>query len=173
VASFLPLLRDLPRGGCKSKPFYRLLCAWRVHEGIQVARRWLRQQCERFNINERMPKSPEVDVQHLERMGFDAEFCAKIRRVDDLFKEMDELRNGVAHFLLEREAGNVHVNLSDGAQLQIYSISSAILLGHVAREIEVLRHFYSQHIESRIVRGMLLPMPENRDQFVVRDPQIR
>ena len=81
--------------------------------------------------------------------------------------------NGIAHFLFEADAGNFHVNLSDGAQLQNYSISSAILLGHVARKIDVLRQFYSQHIEGRIARGMLLPMPENRDQFVVRDPQMR
>jgi hypothetical protein len=77
------------------------------------------------------------------------------------------------HFLFEADVGNNHVNCSDEAQLQFYSISSAILLGYVAREIDVLRQFYSQHIEGRIVRGMLLPMPENRDQFVVRDPQMR
>jgi hypothetical protein len=154
-------------------PFYRLLCAWRVYEGVQVARRWLREQCERFNINERMPRSPEVDVGHLERMGFDPEWCARIRRVDDLFREMGDLRNGIAHFLFEGEAGNAHVYLSNGAQLQIYSISSAILLGYVGREIDELRQFYSQHIEARIARGMMLPTVENRDLFVVRDPQLR
>jgi len=154
-------------------PFYRLLCAWRVYEGIQVVRRWLREQCERFNINERLPRSPEVDVAHLERMGFEREWCARIRRVDDLFREMGDLRNGIAHFLFEGEAGHAHVYLSNGPQIQIYSISSAILLGYVGREIDVLRQFYSQRIEGRIMRGMLLPMVGNREQFVVRDPQMR
>lgn len=153
-------------------PFYRLLCAWRVYEGIQVARRWLREQCERFNINERLPRSPEVDVGHLERMGFNPEWCARIRRVDDLFKEMGDLRNGIAHFLFESEAGNAHVYLSSGAELQTYSISSAVLLGYVGREIDVLRQFYYQHVEARIARGMMLPTVENRDQFVVRDPRM-
>jgi hypothetical protein len=151
-------------------PFYRLLCAWRVHEGIQVVRRWLREQCQRLKVNERLPKSPEVDVTHLERMGFAPERCARIRRVDDLFREMGDLRNGIAHFLFEGEAGNAHVHLGRGGELQTYSISSAVLLDHVGREIEVLRAFYSQHIEPRIARGMILPTVENRNQFVVRDP---
>ncbi len=153
-------------------PFYRLLCAWRVYEGIQVVRRWLREQCPRFNVNERLPKSPEVDVQHLERMEFEYKWCARIRRVDDLFREMGDLRNGIAHFLFEGEAGNAHVYLSSGAELQTYSISSAILLAYVGREIDVLRQFYSQHLEDRLARGMILPTVENRDQFVVRDPQM-
>ena len=153
-------------------PYYRLLCAWRVYEGIQVVRRWLREQCERFNINERLPRSPEVDVAHLERMGFAPEWCARIRRVDDLFREMDDLRNGIAHFLLEGEAGNAHIHLGRGAEFHTYSISSAVLLGHVGREIDVLRTFYSQHIERHMARGMMLPMVENREQFIVRDPGV-
>jgi hypothetical protein len=154
-------------------PFYRLLCAWRVYEGIEVIRRWLREQCERFNINERLPKSPEVDVAHLERMGFAPEWCARVRRVADLFKEMKDLRNGIAHFLFEGDAGDAHVYLADGAEIQTYSICSAVLLGYVGREIDVLRQFYSQHLERRFGGGMLLPMVENRDQFVVRDPRMR
>jgi hypothetical protein len=154
-------------------PFYRLLCAWRVYGELQIVRRWLREQCGRFNINERLPGSPEVDVQHLERMGFEREWCARIRRVDDLFQKMGDLRNGIAHFLFEGEAGEAHVYLSRGQELQIYSTSSAILLGYVGREVGVLRRFYSQHLEGRMARGMVLPTPENGDQFVVPDPQLR
>jgi hypothetical protein len=58
-------------------------------------------------------------------MRFDPQWCARIHRVDDLFREMGDLRNGIAHFLFEGEAGNAHVYLAGEAELQIYLISSA------------------------------------------------
>jgi hypothetical protein len=152
-----------------SSPFYRLLCAWRVYEGIQTVRRWLNEQREQFNINERLPKDPEVDTAHLERMGYAPEFCARIHRVADLFNEMKELRNGIAHFLFEGEGGDAHVYLASGEQLHTYSLSGAILLGYASRAIDDLRMFYSQHLEGRMRRGWMLPMVANRDQFIARD----
>jgi hypothetical protein len=75
---------------------------------------------------------------------------------------MGDLRNEIAHFLFEGEAGNAHVYLAGGAELQIYLISSAILLGYFGRDIDVLRLFYSQHLEGRIAPGMMPKSFRNR-----------
>ncbi|MGB7282892.1 MAG: methylamine utilization protein MauJ [Candidatus Acidiferrum sp.] len=167
--AFAPYYATFREAITASSPFYRLLCAWRVYEGIQVIRRWLREQCERLKINEKLPKDPEVDVAHLERMGYSPELCARIHRVADLFNEMSELRHGIAHFLFEGQAGgDGHIYLSSGQQVQTYSLSAAILLGYVGRAIDGLRLFYSQHLEAKLGRGMILPMLDYRDQFNVR-----
>lgn len=151
-------------------PFYRLLCAWRVFEGIQIIRKWLREQCEKFGIAEKLPKEPEVDIAHLQRIGFNTDFCARITRVSDLFKELSELRHGAVHFLLERDGPDAHVYLARGQDIRNYSVSSAILLSYAIRAIDHLRMFYNKHIESRLNRGMILPMVEQRDRFIVKTP---
>lgn len=153
-----------------SSPFYRLLCAWRVFEGIQTIRKWLREQCERFEIAEKLPKEMEVDIAHLQRIGFDPEFCARINKVSDLFKELSELRNGAVHFLLERGGPNAHVYLARGHEIRNYSVSSSILLSYAIRAIDDLKGFYNKHIEHRLHRGMILPMVEQRDRFIVKTP---
>ena len=34
--------------------------------------------------------------------------------------------------------------------------------------IEVLRQYYARNLEARLMGGMVLPMPANRDMFIVR-----
>jgi len=36
------------------------------------------------------------------------------------------------------------------------------------RMIEVLRQYYARNLEARLMGGMMLPMPANRDLFIVR-----
>lgn len=151
-----------------SSPFYRLLCAWRVFEGIQTIRKWLREQCTRFKIDARLPKETEIDIEHLQRMGFRFDFCGRIKKLSDLFNELRELRNGVAHFLFEGEIGNEHVLLGRSSEVRNYSLSSAILLSYVAREIDALRIFYVKYVEPHMMRVSILPMETQKDQFVVK-----
>lgn len=167
---FAPYFAIFREAITSSSPFYRLLCAWRVYEGIQTIRKWLREQCERFDIKEKLPKEAEVDTAHLARMGFPPEFCARIQKVSDLFNELRELRHGIAHFLFEGEAGDAHVYLARGHEIRNYSLSSAILLSYAINAIDDLRRFYNKHLEGRLNRGMILPMVDQRDQFVVRMP---
>jgi hypothetical protein len=167
---FAPYFAIFREAITNSSPFYRLLCAWRVYEGIQVIRKWLREQCENFNIKEKLPKEPEVDTTHLARLGFPPEFCARIQRVSDLFNELRELRNGIAHFLFEGEAGDAHVYLARGHEIRNYSLSSAILLSYAIKAIDDLRLFYTQHVENKLGGSMILPMEGQRDEFVVRTP---
>jgi hypothetical protein len=168
--AFAPYFAIFREAITSSSPFYRLLCAWRVYEGIQTIRQWLREQCQRLGVNEKLPKEPEVDTAHLERLGFSSEFCARIHRLSDLFNELRELRTGIAHFLFEGEAGNAHVYLARGHEFRNYSLSSAVLLSYAAKAIDDLRVFYTRHVENKLGGSMIMPMEEQRDQFVVKTP---
>lgn len=150
-----------------TSPFYRLLCAWKMYEGTNRIRRWIREQCEQRGINDRMPPDPEVDPQELIRFGFDAAFVEGIRHAADLFNKLGEQRDAIAHFLIEREGAESHVYVADGRQLHAYAVGSSALLRYAHRVLDELRLFCTQRIP--FVRGgMILPLPQNRDQFVVR-----
>lgn len=149
-------------------PYYRLLCAWKVYEGIGRIRRFLRERAEEFGVQERLPPDPAVDREELLRLGFQPEFLEEIRTANDLFGKLTEMRNGIAHFLFENDAGESQVYLADGVQLRIYSTAASALLLYAHRMIEVLRQYYARNLEGRLMGGMMLPMPANRDLFIVR-----
>jgi hypothetical protein len=150
-----------------SSPFYRLLCAWKIYEGTNRLRRWLHEQCAQLNIVERLPPDPDLDPQELTNIGFDQTFVAGLRKVADLFNRLGDLRDAIAHFLIERDGAESHVYLADGMQLHMYAMGASALLRYAHRVLEELRLFYVRHLSLR-QRGMVLPMPENRDQFIVR-----
>jgi hypothetical protein len=82
------------------------------------------------------------------------------------------LRDAIAHFLIEREGEESDVYVADGRQLQAYAIGSSALLRYAHRVLEDLRLFCTQRM--LFARGaMILPMQENRDQFVVRASDYR
>jgi hypothetical protein len=150
-----------------ASPFYRLLCAWKMYEGTNRIRRWIREECERRRINEQMPPDPEVDAEELVRIGFDRDFVAGIRRAGDLFAKLADQRDAIAHFLIERNDQESLVYVADGHELQAYAVGSSALLRYAHRVLEELRIFCTQQM--LFARGgMILPMPQNRDQFVVR-----
>ena len=151
-----------------SSPYYRLLCAWKVYEGIGRIRQFLREKATEFGVLERLPPDPAVDRDELSRLGLQPEFLEEIRTANDLFGRATEMRHGIAHFLFEADAGESQVYLADGSQLRIYSIVGSALLLYAHRMIEVLRQYYARNLEGRLMRGMMLPMPANRDMFMVR-----
>lgn len=124
-----------------ASPFYRLLCAWKMYEGTNRIRRWIREECERRGINDQMPADPEVDPQELIRLGLDATFVQGIRHARDLFEKMREQRDAIAHFLIERDEGEFHVYVADGRQLHLYAVGAAALLRYAHRVLEELRQF--------------------------------
>lgn len=150
-----------------ASPFYRLLCAWKIYEGTQRLRRWIREQCEQRHIMARMPPDPEVDRNELIRMGFAPDFVGQISHAGELFERLADARHAIAHFLIEKEEGDSHVYVADGAQIELYAIGSAGLLRYAHRVLEDLRLFCVHHGLS--TRGsLILPLPENHDQFIVR-----
>jgi len=153
-----------------ASPFYRLLCAFRVYEGINWIRHWIREQCTARNIQERMPGDPDVDVAELRRLGFDPNFLQGIRTAADLFGKLRELRNGIAHFLFEGQQGYAHTYLARGEVVLTYSLGGAVLLRYAARAIDDLRIFCNRHLQSHLFRGSILPLREIRDRFNIRTP---
>ena len=150
-----------------ASPFYRLLCAWKMYEGTNRIRRWIHEERERRGIEERIPPDPEVNAEELIRMGLDPVFVDGIRHAKDLFDKLGDQRNAIAHFLIEREGEESHVYVADGRHLAAYAVGSSALLRYAHRVLEDLRLFCTRHMLFPM-RGMILPLPENRDQFVVR-----
>jgi hypothetical protein len=151
-----------------TSPYYRLLCAYRIYDGVNEIRRWLREQCEARNIRARLPSVAPVDQEELLRLGFVPDFVEGIRTVADLFDRLRDSRDAIAHFLIERGEANIHVYLADGGQLRTYSVSSAALVKYARLSIDELRKFYVQNLEQYFRRGAILPTIENRDHFIVR-----
>ncbi len=156
-----------------TSPFYQLLCACRVYEGTNHMRRWLREQNERFGIQERLPGDPPVEANELLQMGFTEEFAVGVRTAADLFNKLRPHRNAIAHFLVEGDEGQAHVYVANGEAYYEYSLGAALLLRYARQTIAGLRGFYTQHVERRLMGGSVLPGPENRDHFIVRDPNLR
>ncbi len=155
-----------------TSPFYRLLCAFRIYEGTSVIRRGIRQECERLGINERMPADPEVNQNELVGFAFAPEIARNIRRASDLFESLRVYRNAISHFLIEGDEGDAHVYLADGEMMRGYSIAAAAALRYAQLTVNSLRAFYVAHLERRIgARGMVLPLPQQRDAYIVRDPE--
>jgi len=151
-----------------ASPFYRLLCAWKMYEGSDRIRKWIRQQCKQRGISERMPPDPTIAPEELIKFGFDGDFVKGITCARDLFSRLGDQRDAIAHFLIEREGAESHVYVADGQQLRAYAVGSASLLRYAHRLLEDLRLFSSRHMLLFGKGAMILPMPQNRDQFVVR-----
>jgi hypothetical protein len=152
-----------------SSPFYRLLCAFRIYDGTTEIRRWLRERCEQHRIQDRMPADPAVTTAELVSLGFAPESVNGIRRARDLFERFRHHRNAIAHFLVEGEQGQAHVYLADGLMIRTYSVAAAGLLKYAHQTLRELRRFYTTHLEPILMRGIVLPLPEQRDRYVVRD----
>lgn len=150
-----------------SSPFYRLLCAARMHEGTNSIRKWLKEQCAVRRITDKLPSEHPVDPQDLQGFGFTQEFVASIRTAQDLFHKLRYMRDAIAHFLITHDGRDMHVYLADGQALQHYSICAAAMLHYAHLTLEELRLFYTSKIGA-ITRGSILPTVENKDQFVVR-----
>jgi hypothetical protein len=148
-------------------PFYRLLCAARMYEGTNSIRKWLKEQCAQRKIDAKLPADPRIEKEDLLRFGFAEEFTVGIRTAQDLFHRLKDMRNAIAHFLIERDGADIHVYLADGPQLHQYSISAAALLHYAHLTLSELRHFYTSKIGG-IAMGSILPTVEIKDRFIVR-----
>jgi hypothetical protein len=149
-----------------SSPFYRLLCAARIYEGANTIRKWLKERCEKLAIQARLPPELLVDHEFLRQIGFQHPALEDIHTAQDLFHQCKDMRDAIAHFLIERDGADMHVYLAEGSQLYAYASAAAALLHYAHLTLENLRSFYTGNIERH--RGMVLPMIQNRDQFIVR-----
>jgi hypothetical protein len=87
-----------------------------------------------------------------------------------------KLRNGIAHFSIEDDIGSgrkLHAFISNGELIRTYSIASNAVLYYAHLKVEGLRGFFSQNGLAESMRGTILPLPEKKLSFPVRDPNIR
>jgi hypothetical protein len=93
-----------------------------------------------------------------------------VKKANELFEKFRALRNAISHFLIQGEEGEGHVFLADGAAFQHYSIGATVLLRYARQAIEDLRPFYGKHISMQHQIGSIFPLLEQRDRFIVFDP---
>lgn len=149
-----------------TSPFYRLLCAARIFEGTGTIRKWLRAEVERRGKQVKLPPEVKVSEDQLVRFGMAREVAAGIVTAQDLYHKLKDMRDAVAHFLIERDGADVHVYLAEGAQYLAYSTSAACLLHYAHLSLEDLRKFYNENAGP--MGSQILPMPSYREKFIVR-----
>ncbi len=150
-------------------PFYRLICGWKMYEGTDKLRGYVRKECEKRKLPAKLPPDPVVTANDLLQFGFNDDFAQDITCARDLFEKLRETRNAISHFLIDTDEGEAGVYVADGAQLRHYSMSAAAMLHYSHQALEELRLF-SVKIGIHFWGGgsMILPMPQNRDQFPIR-----
>jgi hypothetical protein len=99
--------------------------------------------------------------------GFEPAFVSGIKRAADLFNRLGDMKDAIAHFLVERDGTESHVYLAEGAQLSMYAMGASALLRYAHRVLDELRLFYVDHI-GLVAGATILPTPEHRDEFIVR-----
>jgi hypothetical protein len=159
-----------------SSPFYRLLCAFRLQDACDELRRIMRAAIREKNLEVRLPPEPEVDKQTLLAFGLSQEEVDRIRTVKDLFEHYRELRNAIAHFLITAgvsDSDKAHAPLSEGRMIRAYSVASSAALYYVHLKIERLRQFFQANHLAQSRGGSILPMPQNKMSFPVRDPALQ
>lgn len=157
-------------------PFYRLLCAFRLQDACDELRRIMRATIRERNLDIKLPRELEVDKQILLAFGLGQEEVDSIRTVKDLFEHYRELRNAIAHFLITagvNDSNKAHAPVSEGHMIRAYSVASSAALYYVHLKIEDLRQFFQTNHLAQRRGGTILPMPQNKMDFPVRDPALR
>jgi hypothetical protein len=166
LTAYEALIREAITTG---SPYYRLLCAYRLYEGLQPLRKTIRDLSVKFDVKAAMPKPPDVDLDELKALGFATHLLSKVKNAEDFWRETAVLRNGVSHFLLDDSP--TPVSLSDGGSYQTYSLVGAVLLRYSHEAFSALHGHVSRHFADKLQRGSIYPMIDRRDDFLLRpDP---
>lgn len=159
-----------------SSPFYRLLCAYRMEAACDELRNAMRSIIKKRGLALQPPPEQPTDPQVLIGLGMVAGEVTKLRDVKKLFAHFTPLRNAIGHFLIKAHVGStkkMHIPISDGESIRLYSIASSALLYHVHLKIESLRSFFNKNNLRESMRGTVLPLPERKLDFPVRDPDLK
>ena len=149
-----------------SSPYYRLLCAYRLYEGLNKLKSWLKNKSEEFGIEEKIPKDPIVDKDLLVGVGLNIKYFDSVVNANDLWRKFTDLRNQVAHYFTKGKDYPLH--LSHGHTYSEYSLASAILLHYSNITFKNLVIFFNKNLSGKLAAGSILPMREYRDKFIIR-----
>jgi hypothetical protein len=174
--AFIPVDAIWREALVSSSPFYRLLCGYRMNDACDDLRALMRSIMLKRGLDIKLPPEQVVDPQILIGLGMTKEEAAPLDKVQKLLKYYLRLRNGIAHFSVDGDAGSdkkLHAFISDGDLIRTYSVASSVVLHHVHLKVEGLRAFFSKNSLGESMRGTILPLPSRKLDFPVRDPQIR
>lgn len=149
-----------------SSPYYRLLCAYRLYEGLNKLKAWLRTVSKEIGVDEKLPKDPKIDKNLLSGIGFDMENFSSVSNMNDLWKQFTGLRNQVAHYFTNEKDYPLH--FSHGYTYYEYSLAAAVLLHYSNITFSNLALYFNKNISGKLSVGSILPMKEYRDKFVIR-----
>jgi len=158
-----------------SSPFYRLLCGYRMNDACDDLRALMRTIMLKRGLNIKLPPEQDVDPLVLIGLGMTKEEASPLDKVQKLLKHYLRLRNGIAHFSIDDDAGSdkkLHAFISNGDLIRTYSVASSAILYNVHLKVEGLRAFFSKNSLGESMRGTILPMPHRKLDFPVRDPNL-
>lgn len=148
-----------------TSPYYRVMCAYRLLEGVKFLRHELRRLCEKIGGDfPALPKVPKVESEVFENFGFSFEPGTKIKNLDSLIAATKTLRDSVGHFSAKSQ-GEAALHLSSGENFRLFSVVGAILLHYAHTAFNELLVYFNQNLSSHVFKGSILPMPENREMF--------
>jgi len=147
-------------------PYYKLLLAYRGFEGVQQVRKMIKKLATDLKISERMPKAVRLDNLELARLQFDPE-VHKLKDTGELFAYYGELRNAVAHFLLDQNKTATGSLQLSSTHVYNYAAVSTLLLKYLRSELLQLRDYYEKFLSNQLHRYPLWNSDDRGKHLVV------
>jgi hypothetical protein len=150
-------------------PHYRLLLAYKGFEGTKGIRRELAAFIKKHNIQAPELEPFRLDKAELGQHGFTE--VQSFETLDDLVRNYKVLRDGAAHFFLGGRGPNAraHLHLSS-TMAHTYAKVASLMLEYLGRELAQLRGFHNRHVAPITQIGMILPLEEAREEYLVVCP---
>lgn len=150
-------------------PYYRLLLAYRGFEGVQQVRRKVRELATSLNSSDKMPKTVRLDNLELSRLQFPAD-VQKLKDTGELFAYYRELRDAVAHFLLDQNKSATGSLQFSSTLVYNYAAVSTVLLKYLRLELIQLRDYYEKFLSNQLHRYPLWNSDERGTRHLVMCP---
>jgi|ERR1700688_579357 len=135
---------------CTNSPYYRLLVAFRIVEGIGTLKKLMLGTCRARGIKAPLPKNMRIPKFEIYERGatIDQKLAKKGESLSlqELYETWRDKRNAVAHLLFERSEKTRILILSDPTHYRDFACSAAILLLYSRRAYNELRSFLFEHI---------------------------
>ena len=141
---------------CSSSPFYKVLCRFRIYEGIKhYLRKELRSFANKINQKAMLPKTPRITKGELQTLRINKESISKIKTYKDVAKAFRELRNAIVHFLM-KEPKSAMIMPSRGLDLSTIEKEDQILRLCNQKMIEPLWDYFNKCLSNEYNREKIL-----------------
>lgn len=135
---------------CTNSPYYRLLVAFRIVEGISHLKKLILVACRSRGIQAPLPKNPKILKSEIYKRGatIDPKLAKKgeALSLQELYETWRDKRNAVAHLVFERLEKTRLLALSRADHYRDFACSAAILLLYSRHAYWELRTFLLDHI---------------------------